>query len=47
LSDPDFFAQVRVNVELGSIEWPNGAILDPDILYAHVAGKPLPEFVKQ
>jgi hypothetical protein len=29
--DPDFFRQVRV--ELGTIAWPNGADIDPDVLY--------------
>jgi hypothetical protein len=34
LKNPDYFAQVKVNPELGTIQWPNGADLDPDILYA-------------
>ena len=29
--DPDFFRQVRV--ELGTVAWPNGADIDPDVLY--------------
>ncbi|MBK9945543.1 MAG: DUF2442 domain-containing protein [Kouleothrix sp.] len=29
--DPNFFRQVRV--ELGTIAWPNGADIDPDVLY--------------
>lgn len=37
LKDPDQFARVYVNEELGSIEWPNGADLDPDVLYLNVA----------
>ncbi|MFN9174661.1 MAG: DUF2442 domain-containing protein [Synechocystis sp.] len=28
-----YFAQVKVNPELGTIQWPNGADLDPDVLY--------------
>jgi hypothetical protein len=47
LRDPATFEQVRVNVELGSIEWPNGADLDPDVLYAQVTGQPLQEFVRR
>jgi hypothetical protein len=29
--DPDFFRQVRV--ELDTVAWPNGADIDPDVLY--------------
>jgi len=29
--DPAFFCQVRA--ELGTITWPNGADIDPDVLY--------------
>ncbi len=34
LKNPDYFAQVKVNPELGTIQWHNGADLDPDDLYA-------------
>ena len=30
--DDDLFTQVRVNPETGTITWPNGADLDPDVL---------------
>ena len=33
LDDPDFFAQVRVDDELGTVVWPNGADLDPLVLH--------------
>ena len=33
LSDPDFFAEVRVDPELGTVVWPNGADLDPLVLH--------------
>lgn len=33
LADPDFFAQVRVDNELGTVVWPNGADLDPLVLH--------------
>jgi hypothetical protein len=40
LRDPAAFAQVRVNLDLGTIVWPNGADLDPDVLYGIVTGQP-------
>ncbi len=40
LRDPDYFAQVRVDPELGTIVWPNGADLDPDVLHGRITGKP-------
>jgi len=33
LTDPDFFAQVTVDHEIGTLVWPNGADLAPDALY--------------
>lgn len=41
LLDPDFFRQVQVDTELGTICWPNGADVDPDMLYALASGKAL------
>lgn len=38
LRDPAVFAQVRIHPELGTVAWPNGADLDPDVLYAAVSG---------
>lgn len=32
--DAQLFRQVRVDPELGTIVWPNGADLDPDVLHA-------------
>lgn len=32
-SDPQRFREVRVDTELGTIVWPNGADMDPDVLY--------------
>jgi hypothetical protein len=36
LKDPAYFSQVRVNAELGTVVWPNGADLDPDVLYGRL-----------
>lgn len=40
LRDPNFFAQVTVDSELGTIVWPNGADLAPDALHAKSVGVP-------
>lgn len=32
-ADPALFRQVRVDDELGTIVWPNGADMDPDVLH--------------
>ena len=42
LRDLTYFRQVRVDKELGTIVWPNGADLDPDVLYSQITGKPIP-----
>jgi hypothetical protein len=44
LRDHAKFADVRVNPEIGTICWPSGADLDPDVLYAAVTGEAIPEF---
>ena len=31
--DPSLFASVQVDQELGTLVWPNGADIDPDVLY--------------
>jgi len=33
LRDPELFRAVKVDEELGTIVWPNGADMDPDVLY--------------
>ena len=49
LENQDFFRQVAVDSELGTIVWPNGADFCPDLLYDWVTGKavspPEPETV--
>jgi Protein of unknown function (DUF2442) len=33
LQDPDYFRRVSVDKELGTVVWPNGYDLDPDVLH--------------
>jgi len=42
LQDADYFARVRVDPELGTVVWPNGADLCPDVLHARLTGQDLP-----
>ena len=44
LKDRAQFARVYVNPDVGTVVWPNGADLDPDVLYALVTGEPIPDF---
>jgi hypothetical protein len=39
LQDLDFFKQVRVDPEAGTIVWPNDVDFCPDVLYSLVTGK--------
>jgi hypothetical protein len=41
LREPAFFARVTVDPEIGTVVWPNGADLDPLVLYDAVTGKSL------
>jgi hypothetical protein len=41
LKDRAYFVQVSVNADIGTICWPNGADLDPDVLYAMITGEPI------
>ncbi len=43
LRDESEFARVRVDPNLGTIVWPTGADLCPDVLYSKVTGKPIGE----
>jgi hypothetical protein len=40
LRDPTFFAEARVDLELGTVVWPNGADLAPDALHERAIGVP-------
>jgi hypothetical protein len=41
LDDPGYFAQVRVDVEAGTVAWPNGLDLAPEVLHGdHEAANP-------
>ena len=42
LRDPDVFSQVKVDPEIGTITWPNGVDLAPEVLYERAAANPLP-----
>jgi hypothetical protein len=37
LRDPDYFSQVRVDPEVGTVAWPNGLDLAPERLYREAA----------
>ena len=38
LQEPAFFARVTVDLEAGTIVWPNGVDLDPDVLFEAAHG---------
>jgi len=46
LEDIDYFKQVRVDPEIGTLVWPNEVDFCPDVLYSEATKKPLPEFEK-
>jgi len=41
LRDLEYFRQVRVDPEIGTIVWPSGADLCPSVLYSHASGRPI------
>jgi len=47
LRDPAFFGQGTVDPKLGTICWPNGADLDPVVLYHEATGTPPPDRARE
>lgn len=47
LKEPEYFQQVTVSPDLGTLCWPNGADLDPDVLYAAIQATPAPSPLAQ
>lgn len=43
LESIDFFKQVAVDGEAGTLVWPNGVDFCPDVLYAEATGKSIAE----
>jgi hypothetical protein len=41
LRDPGYFAQVRLDPEIGTITWPSGADLAPEVLYERASAHPV------
>ena len=41
LQDIEFFQQVVVDREAGTLVWPNGVDFCPDVLYSEATGKPI------
>lgn len=41
LEDVEFFKEVQVDPEAGTIVWPNGVDFCPDVLYSLATGKPI------
>jgi hypothetical protein len=43
LQDVEFFKQVTVDHEAGTLVWPNGVDFCPDVLYAEATGRSIEE----
>ena len=41
LEDIEFFTQVKVDQEIGTLVWPNEVDFCPDVLYSEATGRPL------
>jgi hypothetical protein len=42
LQDKQHFAKVKVNPEVGTIEWQSGLDIEPDVLYATITKQAIP-----
>jgi hypothetical protein len=49
LQDPAYFHQVRVDPEVGTVVWPNGYDVDPDVLHGdhEPVGRPAAQASRQ
>lgn len=46
LRDPVRFGEVTLDTEAGTIRWPNGADVDPLVLWHWTTGQPLPHWAQ-
>lgn len=46
LHDVEYFKQVHVDEEIGTIVWPNEVDFDPDVLYSEATGTPIETSLK-
>jgi hypothetical protein len=46
LEEIAIFKQVKIDPESGTLIWPNGVDLDPDVLYSRTMNVPLPALAK-
>jgi hypothetical protein len=47
LEDKAYFAQASVNADIGTIVWPNDVDFDPEVLYSHITGQPIPRPISE
>ena len=47
LENPEFFRQVRVDHEFGTVVWPNGADFCPDMIYDWGTGNAVPRLASE
>ena len=44
VAEPPQFATLRVSADAGTVIWPNGADLDPDVLYGEFTEDPMQRY---